>query len=266
MQSKAKTVDQYLKTLPADRRAAITEIRNVIRTNLPKGFEEGMQYGMIGYFVPHRLYPAGYHCDPKQPLPYICLASQKNYMSLYLCTEYGDEEENEWFQKAWTAAGKKLNMGKSCVRFKKLDDVPLEVVGKAAKRLSVKQYIRIYESIIKSARKVNQRSTKEAANKNTAPQSGRSKAKKQSRSAKKSVVKKQSAMAKKSAKKKSKMTEVNSKRTNGNPELSSSRTGVKRKKPVQKAKAKKSDSLHSSNKKVKPPKKRVKKRRSEAKE
>ena len=91
MQSKAATVEQYLAELPADRRHAISAVRELIRKNIDKGFQEGMQYGMIGYTVPHNLYPAGYHCDPKQPLPFVCLASQKNYMSLYLMCVYGSE-------------------------------------------------------------------------------------------------------------------------------------------------------------------------------
>src|SRR3989337_1277487 len=120
MQSKAKTVAEYLAELPADRRAAIKAVRAVILKNLDKNYEEGMQYGMIGYCVPHRVYPAGYHCDPKQPLPFAGLASQKNYMSLYLMCNYGETDQLAWFEQAWANAGKKLNMGKCCVRFKKL--------------------------------------------------------------------------------------------------------------------------------------------------
>ncbi len=125
MQSKATTVEQYLGELPADRREAVQAIRNVILKNLPKGYEEGMQYGMIGYFVPHSIYPPGYHCDPKQPLPFACLASQKNYISVYLGCVYGNPEHEAWFREAWAKSGKKLDMGKSCVRFKKLDGVML---------------------------------------------------------------------------------------------------------------------------------------------
>jgi Domain of unknown function (DU1801) len=149
MQSKATTVEQYLAELPADRREAISTIRKVILENLPKGYEEGMLYGMIGYYVPHSLYPPGYHCDPRQPLGYACLASQKNYMSLYLTCVYCDEADGGWFRDAWTKAGKKLDMGKSCVRFKTLDDVPLKVVGQAIKRMPVKKFIEFYESAIR---------------------------------------------------------------------------------------------------------------------
>src|SRR5712664_2159079 len=108
MTSKAKTVQEYLNGLPEDRRAALQALRRVIHATLPEGYEECMQYGMIGYVVPHSLYPAGYHCDPRQPLPYAMLGSQKNYMSLYLMTVYGDPATEQWFRKAYQAAGKKL--------------------------------------------------------------------------------------------------------------------------------------------------------------
>jgi hypothetical protein len=154
MQSKAATVEQYLAELPEDRREALEAIRKVILKNLPKGYEEGMQYGMIGYYVPHSIYPAGYHCDPKQPLPFASLASQKNHMSFYGMCIYGDDEHQKWFRAAWAKTGKKLDMGKSCVRFKKIEDVALPVIGQAIKRISVKKFIEVYETAIKgSARK-----------------------------------------------------------------------------------------------------------------
>lgn len=146
MQSRAATVAEYLKSLPEDRRAAIEAVRKVILKNLPKGYEEGMQYGMIGYFVPHSLYPAGYHCDPSQPLCYAGLASQKNHLSLYLMSVYADADDKERFTAAWTATGKKLDMGKSCIRFKKLEDVPLEVVGAEIRRVPVRAYLEWYEA------------------------------------------------------------------------------------------------------------------------
>ncbi len=150
MQSKAKTVKEYLDELPADRRAAIEAVRKVIRKNLDKGFEEGMQYGMIGYYVPHKVYPPGYHCDPKQPLPFGALASQKNYMSVYLMCLYGGTEYETWFRKEWAKTGKKLDMGKSCIRFKKLEDLPLDVIGQTIARVPLKEYIGYYESIFKT--------------------------------------------------------------------------------------------------------------------
>lgn len=153
MQSKAKTVQEYLDQLPDHRREAISAVRDVMLKNLPKGFEEGMQHGMIGYFVPHSVYPDGYHCNPKEPLPYASLAAQKNYMSIYLMCIYGDEAHRDWFVEAWNKTGKKLDMGKSCVRFKKLEDVPLKVVGQAMKRVTVKKYIDFYENATKGRRK-----------------------------------------------------------------------------------------------------------------
>ena len=139
MQSKAKTVEQYLAELPEDRREAISSIRAVILKHLPKGYEEGMAYGMIGYHVPHSVYPPGYHCDPKLPLPFAALASQKNHMALYLMCVYSDPELEAWFREQWTATGKKLDMGKSCVRFKKLQDVPLAVVGRVIKKVPARK-------------------------------------------------------------------------------------------------------------------------------
>jgi uncharacterized protein YdhG (YjbR/CyaY superfamily) len=145
MQSKTKTVKEYLSLLPPERKAAIQAVREVILKNLPKGYEEIMQYGMIGYVVPHKVYPPGYHCDPKQPLPFIALASQKNHMAIYMMGIYMDKETESWFTKAYKASGKKLDVGKSCVRFKKLEDVTLEVIGQAVARKSVKEYIAVYE-------------------------------------------------------------------------------------------------------------------------
>ncbi len=144
MQSKAKTVDAYLKELSAERHAEISAVRKVILKNLPKGYQEIMQYGMISYVVPLKTYPAGYLEDKKTPLPYVCLASQKNYMAVYLFNVYGHPEAESWFQKAYKATGKKLDMGKSCVRFKRLDDLPLDVIGQAVKRTPVKELISWY--------------------------------------------------------------------------------------------------------------------------
>src|SRR5437879_9069682 len=119
MQTKATTVEAYLKSLPDDRRAAISTVRDILRKNLDKDYEEGVLYGMIGYFVPHRIFPAGYHCDPTKPLLFIALASQKNHMALYLSGIYASAEEEKWFKAAWAKSGKKLDIGKSCVLFKK---------------------------------------------------------------------------------------------------------------------------------------------------
>ena len=151
MQSKATTVAKYLAELPAERRRVIKAVRNVILKHLPKGYEEGMQYGMIGYFVSHSVYPSGYHCDPQQPLPFATPAPQKNNMSVYPMCIYGNAEHDAWFRQAWKATGKKLNMGKSCVRFKKLDDIPLKIIGQAIRRVPVKKFIAHYEAAINDA-------------------------------------------------------------------------------------------------------------------
>jgi hypothetical protein len=151
--SKAKTVKEYLAELPDDRRAAIQAVRKVILANLDKDFEEGMQYGMISYCVPHHVYPPGYHCDPKVPLLYAALASQKNYLSVYLMSIYGHKESADWFKKAWSQTGKKLDMGKSCVRFKKVEDLALEVIGQAVARVPAKKYIEYCENARKQMKR-----------------------------------------------------------------------------------------------------------------
>lgn len=151
MQSKAATVDQYLAELPPDRRAALQAVRKTILKNLDRDYEEGMGYGMIGYYVPHRVFPPGYHCDPRQPLPFAGLASQKNYMSLYLMTIYGPGGEQDWFRTAWARTGKKLDMGKCCIRFRKLEDLALDVVAEAIRRVPAKAYVAHYVKLRESA-------------------------------------------------------------------------------------------------------------------
>ena len=145
MQSKAVTVARYLKELPVERRALVAKVREVVRANLDADFEEGMGYGMISWHVPHRVYPPGYHCDPKMPLPFAGLASQKNYLSLYLMSVYAEKGEEDWLRRSFAAAGKKLDMGKCCVRFKTLADLPLEVIGQAIARVSAREHIAHYE-------------------------------------------------------------------------------------------------------------------------
>ncbi len=161
MQSKATTVSEYLAELPDDRRAAIAAVREVILKNLDGDYQEGMQYGMIGYSVPHRVFPDGYHSDPRQPLPFANLASQKNHMALYLMGLYcgcaegeGDNEHVRWFKEAWKKTGKKLDMGKSCIRFKKLTDLPLDVIGEAIRRMPAKLYITQYQAALLRSAKV----------------------------------------------------------------------------------------------------------------
>jgi hypothetical protein len=148
MVSKATTVVQYLAELPPDRREAIGAVRKVFLDNLDEGIEERMSYGMIGYAVPHSIYPAGYHCDPKQPLPYGGLASQKQHMSLYLFCLYGSATTERWFRERWAKTGKKLDMGKSCIRFKRVEDLALDVIGEAIRRVGVREHVAMYEAAL----------------------------------------------------------------------------------------------------------------------
>ena len=143
VQSEAESVEEYLAELSEERRAAVETVRSVVLKHLPEGYEETMQFGMIGYVVPLERYPVTYN---KQALQYAALASQKNYMSLYLMCVYGDEELQRWFSEGFKSRGKKLNMGKSCVRFKRVDDLPLDLIGEAIARMSVTEYIELYEA------------------------------------------------------------------------------------------------------------------------
>lgn len=145
MQSKVKTVREYIASLPKERREAVETVRKVILKNLPKGYEEGMQYGMIGYFVPLKTFPEGYLKNPKQPLPFIALASQKNYMAVYMMHIYSDPKLLKWFLDEYKKSGKKLDMGKSCIRFKKLENLPTFLIGKAVGKMPVKKWISIYK-------------------------------------------------------------------------------------------------------------------------
>jgi len=181
MPSKATTVKEYLTELPEDRRKALEAVRKVIRKNLDKGYKEGMQHGMIGYFVPHSVYPPGYHCDPKQPLPFAGIASQKNHMAIHMMSIYSDPKLAAWFKKEWAKTGKKLDMGKSCVRFKKLEDLPLELIGEAIARVPAKTFIAYYESVIKPT------------GKKKIPAKGKKKAKAKSATKSKTTAKKKSA-------------------------------------------------------------------------
>lgn len=142
MQSDAASVRAYLAELPEDRREIVEAVRAVILEHLPTGFEEGMQYGMIGYHVPLERYPVTYN---GQPLGVAALASQKRHLSLYLMGIYGDDGESSWFRERWAETGKRLDMGKSCVRFRQLDDLALDVVGEAIARTSVDDFIAVYE-------------------------------------------------------------------------------------------------------------------------
>lgn len=146
MQSNAATPDEYIAGLPEDRQIAISAIRKVINDNLPAGFKECMTYGHIGWVVPKETYPPGYHCDPSLPLGFMSLASQKNYIALYAMCLYGNEKHLEWFQTEWPKhSKKKLNMGKACIRFSKLEEVPLDLIGELASKVRPQQWIEIYE-------------------------------------------------------------------------------------------------------------------------
>ena len=150
MQSKATTVDAYIAELPEDRQKIINEFRKVIKKNLPKGFKEGMGYGMMGYSVPHSIYPAGYHCDPKLPLPFMGLASQKNFIAVYHMGIYADPKLMKWFTDAYAkVVPGKLDMGKSCIRFKKPEHIPVKLIGELASKMTVEDWINMYEKNLK---------------------------------------------------------------------------------------------------------------------
>ncbi len=146
MQSKSKTINEYLNEIPPERAEAFGKLRNTIVKNLPKGFQEGMSYGMIGYYVPHSIYPKGYHCIPELPLPFAVLAAQKNLIAFYHMGIYGNPDLLKWFVTEFPKhSTAKLDMGKSCVRFKKMNDIPYQLIGELMKKISVKDWISLYE-------------------------------------------------------------------------------------------------------------------------
>jgi len=150
MQSKSETVEEYLMDLPEDRKVAMNKLRTIILENIPKGFVETMSYGMIGYVVPHSLYPDGYHCDPKLPLPFINIASQKNFIALYHMGIYANPELLKWFTEEFPKhSSQKLDMGKSCIRFKKVDQIPFDLIAELVRKVSVEDWIKNYESAVK---------------------------------------------------------------------------------------------------------------------
>ena len=150
MQSTATTAEQYFAELPEDRISAMSELRNVVMENLPKGFEETMSYGMITYVVPHSIYPNGYHCNPKQALPFISIASQKNFIALHHMGIYADENLLEWFESEFPKhTSTKLDMGKGCIRFKKVNEIPFKLIGELASKITVQDWINTYESKFK---------------------------------------------------------------------------------------------------------------------
>ena len=150
MKVDAHSPEEYLSRIPEDRKEAMTRLRRTILDHLPDGFEETMSYGMIGYVVPHSIYPDGYHCDTSLPLPFISIASQKNFIALYHMGIYANEDLLKWFQDEYAkAVPTKLDMGKSCIRFKKPEHIPYELIGELCAKISVKDWIRTYESAVK---------------------------------------------------------------------------------------------------------------------
>jgi len=150
MQIAANSPNEYLELIPDDRKPAMNRLRQTILANLPKGFEETMSYGMIGYVVPHSVYPSGYHCDPKLPLPFMAIASQKNFIAVYHIAIYADKKLSDWFTAEYPKHTKvRLDMGKSCLRFKKPDDIPFELISELASKVTPEAWIAIYEANIK---------------------------------------------------------------------------------------------------------------------
>lgn len=151
MQSKSVTINSYLSEIPKERTEHFNKLREVILKNIPKGFEECIAYGMIGYVVPHKLFPAGYHCDPKLPLGFVSIASRKNFISLHHMGIYGSPKLLEWFVNEYPKHCKnKLDMGKGCIRFKKMEDIPYKLIAELMKKITVKEYISTYEEMINS--------------------------------------------------------------------------------------------------------------------
>ena len=150
MQYKANSLEDYINQLPEERQPVIQKLRETIKANLPKGFEEVISYGMIGYVVPHSIYPAGYHCTPEMPLPFMNLASQKNFVAVYHMGMYAKKELLDWFTAEFPKHSKrKLDMGKSCIRFKNIDDIPYKLLGELASKMTMDEWIGIYESQFK---------------------------------------------------------------------------------------------------------------------
>jgi hypothetical protein len=150
MSSKAELPEDYMDQLPEDRKPMMRALREAILTNIPKGFKEEMSYGMLGYVVPHSIYPSGYHCTPKLPLPFMNLASQKNFIAVYYMG-FADKSILEWFTAEYPKHAKsKLDIGKSCIRLKKMTDIPVALIGALASKMTVEQWIDIYEKNIKT--------------------------------------------------------------------------------------------------------------------
>ncbi len=153
MTSEAITVDEYIANLPVYRKDAMEKLRKIIKKNIPKGFVETMSYGMIGYVVPHKTYPAGYHCNPALPLPFLNIASQKNFIAVYHMGIYMDNNLLQWFESEYPKhVSTKLDMGKSCIRFKKPENIPYDLVGELVQKMTVEDWIKLYEKALASPR------------------------------------------------------------------------------------------------------------------
>lgn len=243
MSGTATTVQQYLNGLPEDRSAALQAVRAAVNRGLPRGYREGIQYGMIGWYVPHALYPDGYHCNPKIGVPFASLASQKNHMALYLNCIYSSEKDRAQFEKDWAKSGKKLDMGKSCIRFKRLEDLPLDVITAAVKRVPITTFLAHYEAAIGSRKKPAKKKTtgagpaKKAAGKKAASKKARAKkpvAKKKA-VAKKAAAKKKAVVKKAVVKKKAASRKSGAKQTVAKKRAVSKKAAVKTKTPGKKA-------------------------------
>ncbi|CAM3744489.1 DUF1801 domain-containing protein [Aquirufa aurantiipilula] len=152
MSNQALSPDEYENLLTDDRKVIIARLRKTILDHLPPGFEETISYGMIGYVVPKSIYPAGYHCKTDEPLPFLSIASQKNFIAMYHMGMYANEKLLQWFQDEYPKHAKsKLDMGKSCVRFKKMDDIPFSLIAKLAQKITVEDWIKCYESMLKKS-------------------------------------------------------------------------------------------------------------------
>ena len=150
MTHQANSPSDYILAIPEERRDAFTRLRETIQENIPDGFQEGMSYGMIGYVVPHSIYPSGYHCDPKLPLPFASIASQKNFIALYHMGLYANEELLKWFVAEYPKHSKtKLDMGKSCIRFKKPEAIPFQLIAELMRKMSVDDWVELYETHLK---------------------------------------------------------------------------------------------------------------------
>ena len=154
MQSKAKLVKDYLAELPEDRAPYFSKLRDVISKNIPKGFEECMGYGMVGFVVPHSLFPEGYHCDPKLPLPFVSIGSQKNFIVIHHMGLYANPKLLEWFVNEYPKHSQtKLDMGKGCIRFKKVDQIPYDLIAELIKKITVKDWIKMYQEAFLKTKK-----------------------------------------------------------------------------------------------------------------